>query len=169
MRHLPTFASQTIGAHKRDTIEGVMSAILGAIIIGAAFGLLGAAGLPAAFLGAFLSVSGLARMVGPRPLDRSLFRPAKALPLAFACPVVRVDAKRAPLRLGNVAKAYNRTMDAYAEAVSKAHSVQDRPVLDAFRKAERAYDILKMERARWCRDWPKVDPRTIRDEIRFAI
>lgn len=151
MRNLPTFASQTIGAHRNDTRNGAMSAFCGAIIIGLAFGLLGPAGVAVAFLGLFLSLSGVALVVGPRPLDRSLFRPAVALPMGFACQVVRVDAKSAPLRLGSPTRAYRLAMKAYV--ARKGPALGDESMA-LFHRAVAAADRLKTERVRWTGRWP---------------
>lgn len=158
MRKLPTFASQTIGAHKRDTLQGALSAVLGALIVGLAFGTLGAAGAPVALLGLFLSLSGIAGMVGPRPIDRTLFQPA--LPLGFACNVLKIrDAKQVvALRVGAPHAAWARARAKVFTLLDTAPSQRRDVVLTAaVENCQRAHDATMLARVRWLGDWPATN------------
>ena len=155
---IPTFETQTRGAYAKDTRNGALYAFAGALVAGLALGTLGPAGVTVALLGIMLTVSGLGMMFGPRPLDSTLYRAAVALPFGFACPILKVDAKVAPLKVGQAASA-NKT--AFRGAMKAAQALIDGKATlakcqPAFKRAERASGALILARARWLGDWPKT-------------
>jgi hypothetical protein len=149
-RNLPTFASQTVNAHKRDDNNGFVLAIMGAAIIGASFGTLGVAGVSVALIGAMMSTIGMALLFGQRPLDRTLFQPAK--PERFTCNTVTIrDAKSAVvLRVGTYEASAKRAFMAYVNAIEAPTPV----LAKALGRSYKASDVLKMERAKWLGEWP---------------
>jgi len=159
-RNLPTFASQTVNAHKRDTFNGFALALIGAAVFGATLGILGAAGVPVALIGIMLATVGVAGMFGPRPIDATLFQPAVALPLDFACNVKVVrDAKSAVvLRVGTHHASWLRAQAKVLAIFDVAPSKRrDAALVAEMAKVERAHDATMMARARWLGDWPATN------------
>ena len=149
MRHLPTFADLTLGAHKADDNNGFVLAIMGAAWFGATMGILGAAGLCVALIGIMVSIVGMGMLFGPRPIDATLFYAAVALPYSFACNVVRVDAKRAPLRLGTVESSLAKALAHYGRVWN-----DDAKRATAQARIEKVWGQRAVARARWLGEWP---------------